>query len=387
MGSEASGTLGEALEDISRLSYDRARAMPAAFYTDPAVLAVEERELFRREWVCIGRAEELSQPGDWMTLRLGGEPVIVSRGDDGHLRAFSNVCRHRGAVLAEGKGNARFLSCPYHAWTYDMQGRLIGTPGLPKRDDFDRANCRLPEFACRTWLGFVFVSLAAEPPPLAPRLAALEERVRNYHLEETTLRYVAEEVWDTNWKCFVENYMEGYHLSPLHRETLHPVNPTRLCRHFPPGEGYFGYNAGFDASLPRPQKGHRDLSDEEARTCVMFAVPPGLVVGCSSDYSSFVCVQPEGVGRVRARMGLIFFGQDWPQDRVDWAVELFRRTMDEDKAVLRRVTEGLNSAYYEPGPLAPADREGTVWDFYDYLHRRLGAALAADGAAASEKAP
>jgi phenylpropionate dioxygenase-like ring-hydroxylating dioxygenase large terminal subunit len=376
MDGDASSKLGEVLDRVSRLPYDRAQSMPAAFYIDQAVLEVEQRELFRREWICVGRREELNQAGDFMALNLGGEPVLVVRDEEGTLRAFSNVCRHRGAVIAEGKGNARFQSCPYHGWTYDAQGRLLGTPGIPKREDFDRANCRLPEFACRDWLGFVFVSLAADPPPLEPRLAALEARIRNYHLEETTLRYVAEEVWDTNWKCFIENFMEGYHLSPLHRETLHPVNPTRLCRHFPPGEAFFGYNAGFDASLPRPQKGHPDLSDEEATNCVMFAVPPGLVVGCAADYSSFVCVQPESPDRLRAKMGLIFFGPDWPQDRVDWAVGLFQRTMAEDKAVLVRLKQGLHSSFHRPGPLASADREGTVRDFYAYLNRRMGAALA-----------
>ena len=375
MGSEAQSSLGEALDRVSRLPYDRAYGMPAAFYTDPQVLEIEQRELFRNEWVCVGRVEELGKPGDFITLVLGGEPVLVTRDDVGTLRALSNVCRHRGAVLAEGKGNARFHACPYHGWTYDASGRVLGTPGIPKREDFDRANCRLPEFACREWLGFLFVSLAADPPPLEPRLAPLEARIRNYHLEQTTLRYVAEETWDTNWKCFIENYMEGYHLSPLHRETLHPVNPTRLCRHFEPGEGFFGYNAGFDASLPRPQKGHPDLTDEEAMSCVMFAVPPGLVVGCASDYSSFVCVQPETPDRVRAKMGLIFFGPDWPQERVDWAVGLFHRTMQEDKAVLARVRQGLHSRFYQPGPLAAADREGTVRDFYAYLNRRMGAAL------------
>jgi hypothetical protein len=109
----------------------------------------------------------------------------------------------------------------------------------------------------------------------------------------------------------------------------------------------------------------------------MFAVPPGLVVGCSSDYSSFVCIQPEGVGQVRAKMGLIFYGPDWPQDRVDWAVGLFQRTMAEDKAVLQRLAQGLRSSFHQPGPLAAADGEGTVLDFYRYLNKRLGAALAA----------
>ena len=377
MGSDAKRTLGEALDRASRLPYERAWSMPRDFYTDPAVLEIEQRHLFRQEWICVGRSEELSKPGDYFTARIGEEPLVIVHGKDGRIRALSNVCRHRGALVAEGKGNRRGLVCPYHHWSYDTLGRLISTPGVPAREDFDRANCRLPEFACCDWLGFLFVSLAPSPAPLEPMLEPLAARVRNYHLEKATLRYLAEEVWDSNWKCFVENYMEGYHLTPLHPETLHPVNPTRLCRHFPPGEAYFGSNAGFTPALPRQQKGHPDLSEEEAGTCVMFAIPPGLVVGCASDYSSFVCIQPEGVGRVRAKMGLIFFGEGWSQEKVDWAAELYQRTMAEDKAVLASVAQGLGSRFHQPGPLAPADGEGTVLDFYRYLNRRLGAALSA----------
>jgi hypothetical protein len=169
--------------------------------------------------------------------------------------------------------------------------------------------------------------------------------------------------------------MEGYHLTPLHPETLHPVNPTRLCRHFPPGDAYFGYNAGFSPTLPRSQKGHPDLTDAEVDNCVMFAVPPGLVVGCAGDYSSFLCIQPEATDRVRVKMGLILFGADWPQDKVDWAVDLFRRTMAEDKAVLVRLMRGLNSRHHAPGPLAPADLEGPVLDFYNYLRARLASSM------------
>jgi Ring hydroxylating alpha subunit (catalytic domain) len=174
----------------------------------------------------------------------------------------------------------------------------------------------------------------------------------------------------------LEKFMEGYHLSPLHRDTLHRVNPTKLCRHFPPKEAYFGYFAGFSPDLRRSQKGHSDLSDSQAGDCVMFAVPPGLAVGCSSDYSSFLCIQPETVDRTRIRLGLIFFGPDWPQDTVDGAIELFRKTMAEDKTVLVKLTKGLNSRHHKAGPLAPADFEGPIWDFYKYMNRTLGPAMA-----------
>ncbi|HEX9449028.1 MAG TPA: Rieske 2Fe-2S domain-containing protein, partial [Dongiaceae bacterium] len=283
MDSKKMASLGETLRDYSERAYDQAWSMPRDFYIDPAVLALEQRHLFAREWICVGRIEELAQPADFMTFQIGTEPVVLVHGDDRKIRAFSNVCRHRGALIAAGRGSRTHLTCPYHHWTYDNRGQLVGTPGMIKRADFDRTSCRLPEFAVELWQGFLFVCLAHDPSPLAPRLTGLEELTRPYHLEQMQLRYLADEIWDTNWKCLLENFMEGYHLTPLHRETLHPVNPTRLCRHFQPGDDYFGYNAGFSPSLPRSQKGHPDLSNAETDNCVMYAVPPGLVVGCAGD--------------------------------------------------------------------------------------------------------
>lgn len=367
--------LGEVLNRYSNLPYDQAWSMPKSFYTDPRMIALEKEHLFLREWVCVGRREELARPGDYVAFQNCDEPIVIVHGDDGNIRAFSNVCRHRGTVIASGRGNRKRLVCPYHNWSYDTYGRLVGTPGIGERDGFDRGNCRLPEFACTAWQGFVFVTLARDPPPLAPRLAELEALIRPYHMEQMTLRYLADEVWETNWKCLLENFMEGYHLTPLHRETLHQVNPTRLCRHFPPGEAYFGYIAGFSPSMSRTRKGHPDLTGDQIDNCVMYAVPPGLVVGCASDYSSFLCIQPETVTRVRVKMGLIFFGPDWSQDEIDRGVDLFQRTMAEDKAVLIQLMRGLNSRHHQAGPLAPADLEGSVWDFYQYLHRKLGVAM------------
>lgn len=376
-------TLGETLGRYSGLPYEQAWSMPRAFYTDPRVLALEVEHLFLREWVCVGRADEVSQPGDFVAFQLCNEPIVIVCGKDSKVRAFSNVCRHRGTVLTTGRGNRRHLVCPYHNWTYDTYGRLVGAPGFDERHDFDRANCRLPEFACTLWQGFVFVSLAPDPPALVPLLAGLDALIAPYHMEQMGLRYVVEEVWEVNWKCLVENFMEGYHLTPLHRETLHPVNPSKLCRHFAPGDAYLGYNAGFSADLPRAQRGHPDLTNEQVDNCVMYALPPGLVVGCAGDYSSFLCIQPEAVDRVRVKMGLVFFGTDWPQDRIDWAVDLFQRTMAEDKAVLVQLMRGLNSGRHQSGPLAPADLEGPIWDFYKYLHRKIGAAMTPTSSARS----
>jgi phenylpropionate dioxygenase-like ring-hydroxylating dioxygenase large terminal subunit len=363
--------VGEAL--VARLGrdYDRAESMPGAFYTSPAVLEVEKAALFKREWICVGRVEELPSPGDYMTFNLLEESILVIRGDDGEIRALSNVCRHRGMLLAEGRGNGKHLACPYHAWTYDSRGRLVSAPHMRKQPGFDAKEICLPAFRCEIWQGFIFVTLDAETPALAPRLAGLDALVRDYHFEAMTVRYVEDTVWDANWKGLVENFMEGYHLTPLHRTTLHPVNPTKLCKHFAPGDAYFGYYAGFDPSLPRTTKGHPDLSDEDADRCIMFAVPPGLTVGGAADYSSYLCIQPETPDRVRVKQGLFFHGDHWTEAQIDHAVKLFKDTMAEDKVILTGLTRGLRSSTYESSRLAPADYEGPIWDFIQYLARRL----------------
>ena len=377
MAYESLEALGAALKRSETLDYDQAWSMPKSYYIDPEVLAIERDRLFGREWICIGRGEELPSPGDFMTFQLCDEPLVAVRGDDGKIRILSNVCRHRGALLAEGRGNGQRLVCPYHHWSYDLEGRLAGAPRMEPHKSFDKSSCRLPEFAGEEWQGFLFANLSKNPPPLAPRLAGLEGLVHNYHLEQQKLRYVADEVWHTNWKCLIENFMEGYHLSPLHRTTLHPVNPTRLCTHFEAGDAYFGYNAGYSPDLARSTRGHPDLSEAEVHNCVMFAVPPGLVSGCGGDYSSFICVQPESNDRVRAKMGLIFYGDGWTGALVDHAVKLFNDTMAEDKTVLVDLMKGMASKHHAAGPLAPADFEGPVLDFYRYYSRRMAGVLGA----------
>lgn len=372
--------LAAALRASETTDYAQAWAMPSSYYTDPRILALERQHLFGTEWICIGRSDEAASAGDMMPFDLCGEPVVAVRGDDGVLRAFSNVCRHRGSILVARQAKAPRIVCPYHHWSYDYEGKLAGAPRMEQHKGFDRANCRLPQFACAEWQGFIFVNMAPDPKPLAPQLQGLEHLIRNYHMEEMKTRYVVNDVWPVNWKCFIENFMEGYHLSPLHRTTLHPMNPTKLCTHIEAGDAYFGYNAGFSPDLPRSYKGHPHLTDAEAMNCVMMAVPPGLVSGCSGDYSSFICVQPEAIDRTRVKMGLLFFGDTWKQSDVDHAVHLFHQYMGEDKDMLAAMVRGLNSRHYGKGPLSPADFEGTVLDFYRYYSRRMQGVLAAAGA-------
>lgn len=357
------------LAAIKGKPHSSALSLPAAFYTDDDWTRHEQDHLFGKQWVCVGRTDEVANQGDYMACEVAGEPIAIVHGSDGKIRALSNVCRHRGTVLMQGSGNSNQLVCPYHHWAYDHTGKLNVAPHIEIHDTFKIDDCHLPEFSCDSWQGFLFVCLDRNSHPLSTGLEPLDAIIKNYHLEQMHLNYCTEETWQVNWKSLVENYMEGYHLSPLHRTTLHKVNPTRLCKHIPAGDRYFAYQVGFASRIAEDRIGHPDLSHQQMDTCIMFAVPPGLTVGIGSDYSSFLCLRPDGAEKVVVKMGLIFHGTEWSQAQIDTAISLFHDTMNEDHEVLQRVQRGQRSRHHHPGPLAPPAFEGTIWDFYQYLSR------------------
>eukprot|EP01035_Chromulina_nebulosa_P064273 gene64273-87910_t len=151
--------LAEALRQTQELGYDSAWSMPKAYYTDPALVALEQEHLFAKEWICIGRTEEVAAPGDFMAFQLCDQPLLAVRGDDHVIRVMSNVCRHRGALLVEGRGRGKRIVCPYHHWSYDFEGKLAAAPRMELHETFDPALCRLPNYAVEEWHGFLFTCL------------------------------------------------------------------------------------------------------------------------------------------------------------------------------------------------------------------------------------
>ncbi|MDX1401012.1 MAG: aromatic ring-hydroxylating dioxygenase subunit alpha, partial [Kiloniellales bacterium] len=242
-----------------------AHAMPAAFYTSKAFHRVECDHIFRKEWICLGHIGEIPNRGDYYTAELVGEPLLILKDDDGTARVFSNVCRHRGHPLADGKGTRRRFVCPYHAWSYGLDGTLKSAPYMEQCEGFDKKAIRLPEFRSEIWKGFIFANLDANAAPLSTGLLDLESLVQNYHIENRRLVHQEEDRWNTNWKCLTENFMEGYHLSITHAKTLHHITPTSLCRKIPGGESYTAYTSGYDPKFPNREPFHSDLTEKERR--------------------------------------------------------------------------------------------------------------------------
>jgi choline monooxygenase len=194
--------------------------LPASWYSDPEVLRLEHERIFSRSWQYAGPAEQVSEPGSFFTCRAGTTPIVVVRARDGDLRAFYNVCRHRGHEVAQGCGRRETLQCPYHAWTYDLDGSLRAAPRSDREPGFDPADLGLRPVGVETWGPLVFVNPDVDTAPLREILGDLPREAAERGLEPDALEYRGrsrEQVLDANWKIVVENFLECYHCPTVHK--------------------------------------------------------------------------------------------------------------------------------------------------------------------------
>jgi len=247
-GAGASADLDALLGELRRtaaLPLERARTLPAGAYTDEAFHVWELAELFRKEWFCVAHVSQLPENGDFVNLDAFGEPLMVVRGKDGAVRVLSRACPHRGMDImppgfghdghgcgeareGPGCGRARMFLCPYHSWTFDLDGRLKGAPEMQQAADFDRREWSLREFRSEVWEGFVFVNLDGDAgATVAERFAELLPQVAPWRMGEMHLVMAREWEIPCNWKVLTENFMESYHHAGAHSKTLQTLMPAR----------------------------------------------------------------------------------------------------------------------------------------------------------------
>lgn len=366
----------EALTRVKSTPIDQATVMPAGYYTSDDFMQLEAEHIFRKDWVCLGRADELKEPGDYYTTELIGEQLLITRGKDNSIRVLSNVCRHRGNMVASGKGKKSRFSCSYHAWTYDLQGQLIGAPLMSEVKGFDKACFKLPSFKTEIWEGFLFVNLDGNAEPLAPRIESVMPYIKNYDVAERAHGFTEEVTWQTNWKCLAENFMEGYHLDVTHPKTLRPLTPTGLCERVPPEGQYNAYYSYYDPKYPERGPFPPNLTDKEKRCSFMFGVFPNLVVAAAPSILIYLCLSPNSSNSVNIRWGMSSLPQ--ADGVTDEQRDFMNQVNLEDKAKLETLQKGLQSRYQSGGPLAKPDLEGTIFDMYQYMAIHLGSDVTLD---------
>lgn len=217
----------DALQRV-RNPLEEAWTLPPVAYTSAQIFENERETLFSNGWLCVGRMEQFADVGDYRCIDLPAQPIVVVRGHDDEIRAFSRVCLHRAMPLAEGTGNATRFVCPYHNWTYELTGQLRSAPMMEGARGFDPKKCRLPMLAVEIWQGFVFVNVDPEAEPLATQLAELTTVIANYEFDQMVVVDTIEFDSPWNWKILVENFMEAYHHIGTHKTTFQPVYPARM---------------------------------------------------------------------------------------------------------------------------------------------------------------
>lgn len=350
-----------------------------AFYRDAGIAALELEKIWTKDWVCPGFAAELQKAGDYMTFSIGDEPVFTARDGDGNIRSFSNICRHRMMILLEGSGNSKRVVCPYHAWTYALNGDLIGAGHMERSEGFDKKDHCLPEIRTEIWNGWIYVTLNPDARPVAELLADLEPVVADYGMGNYVPVLKEDHHWQTNWKLLTENYMEGYHLPVAHKktvgawlevdETKFPVTPNTNFT-------YQTFEKSGDATYGTAHPNNTQLKGDARVTSIMPTVFPSHMYVLAPDHCWYLSLRPDGVGQVHVRFGVSIAPEvDAVLDGAErdaWIKELttfFEHVNEEDRGVVEGIYAGSAASLAAPGPLSWLERE--IHDFQKYLSRRL----------------
>lgn len=362
--------------------------LPGAYYYAPEIYAQEIERIFGQMWVCVERAEQVPQPGDFITVEVGGESLIVVRGRDHQLRAFYNACRHRGAQLTGAAcGNAKALTCTYHAWTYGLDGRLQGAPNIASFGDFPREQFGLLPVALEVWEGLIWLNLADDPPPLHEQLAApIRERFgaldqfARYGLGDLALgKRIAYDV-HANWKLVVENFMECYHCAPMHPELCALLPAFRNGTSY---QGLVGVGTAFAddvAQFSLSGKGNRPrlpgLTDADDRTYFGLTLAPNVLISLLPDHIIVHTAQPHGPEQTHVTCDWLFdpavaAAPDFdPSD----SVEIFDIVNKQDWEVCELTQRGVRSKAFARGGVYVPSEQHTL-QFNNLVRERLGVAV------------
>ncbi len=381
MNTETQSTL---VQELKAKGANMRRALPSArhlssvFYASPEVQALEKEKIFLTHWLCLGREEEVPKPGDYMTMRLVGEPLVVSRDKENHVVVMRNQCLHRGVEVAQGKGSTRNFTCPYHAWGYDIGGKLL-TAAYMQRSDADLCNARLPRLRSAVWRGWIFANFSNSAPPFEEFIAPYEKELWFFRTEECLLGDKLVLELNCNWKFVAENLLDRYHTGTLHAKTFGKLRTSK------PEEFEFtsisgGGSNSFSQAAPMTADGRQAFvalpwMQEHGNIATKSNIFPNLNLSSRSDSIRLWALWPLGPGRTQV-ISYLMFHKTAPE-RADFLEQLgiYREYMKtiiaEDQSAVESLQRVAESYMYEPGPLSHL--EGPIHNLLNHYLDTIGA--------------
>ncbi len=354
--------LADAVAD-SIVDVSKAKTLPPEMYTSPEVLAVEVDRIFGHDWLCVGRADRIPEVGDWFTVTIGDEPIVIVRDKQEDVRAHSAVCQHRAMQVCDGTGNSSTFKCPYHHWIYGLDGRLLGSPAMEKTDDFDKADFGLPSLLVEEWQGFVFVNFDLDAEPLGPTLTDYLPYIERHNVAETVCPgtfTIPDLPW--NWKVMFENFNDGYHANRLHQFVQDfcpssmsgfPIDASEHSNVIFRTAGYTHIDGGFNATHRAIMPIFPELTEEDRMRSTFALVPPMLCFGTAPDQCFFFIVHPKGPEMIDLEIGYLFHPSALEDplfaeklELSDTGVQVF---VKQDQDATTKVQRGLRSRYAPRG--------------------------------------
>ena len=351
-------SIGQGLEAM-RGPLERAHHVPGYIYSSPEVFQIEKERIFMKQWLCVAREEKFETAGAYTTFRIMGEPVLVVRDADGSLRAFANICAHRGVEVASGEGTAKEFMCPYHGWTYGLGGKLTGAAFMTGADGFDPATCRLPPLRLDIWAGWVFVCFDDDAPPLAEHVAEFEQAVGLVRQGECRQAIKFTTDLDCNWKLVNENFFDYYHFKVLHAASIgrsqsrHELDCTFL------GNGGLSFrpHAGPQNPTGKLLLGKLPwLKDQPDDFSINAFLPPTFHQFCGLERLAGVVVWPLSPTRTRLVTRQLYQEEHFSRPEFDEVVQTYRdgqlRVLEEDREMVMSLQRVMTTRGYRPGPLS-----------------------------------
>lgn len=357
----------------------RSIGIPMAAYNCQAMYDMEVEQLFRPNWLLLGRADQVAAPNSYLSVDVVGEPLLLCRDGAGELHVFSRLCPHRGMELVEGAGQAKTLVCPYHSWSFDLAGPCKRAPLMEGHEGFDPAEHGLRKVKFELWNGFVFVNLDGKASPLAPRIEPLTRMLAEYHLEDMVLAHTVE--WgeaDIDWKMMLENSIECYHHIGTHAKSLQSIYPAELSWTEPDTRNFsvtYAVSRGDDK-----QPAGADLTDLiNSNTNRLITIFPYTRLSVRKVSTTQMQILPLGPGKVRLRTNILLpkeiAGTPEAAALIEAHVGRSKVVVGEDLDMCRRLQRMTSSRLLDVGPLSPL--EEPVWRFYQFLSQALSQAPSA----------
>ena len=342
-----------------RAPLDAARHLPAHYYTSADILEEEYEKIFLRDWLYVAREEELSNPGDFIAMTIARQPLLLCRDRAGKLQVLFNVCRHRGTCVASGNGNTRVFSCPYHAWTYNLNGTLRGAPFTDNIENFSKADWSLRPVNYVVWAGFIFVNFSTEPRDFATFIGNCPEVYAPYRFERQKLGLKFTLEYACNWKFAVENLVDTYHAAALHSGTFGQHQPLDTYK-FERFEG--GYHSRFSGGTLTPDGktllgAFPWLPEEYHGIGYSSHLPPNFAFFPRLDHTSYITSWPgTSPEESRCHVHFLFAPEALAlpdfEERLKIYIDFYKAALEEDESMVMSLQVGMHSNGFVPGPLS-----------------------------------